>query len=297
MTFGDRKRSNCLMDFSFENDHEALSIARDITSALRSVSEEDLFEPPRYQVWGDTAVVERPETSKKAGKARALFNELATKLVSDIDVVDISEDVAMHEELQRIATISQIRLPIMNLGGRGIPCLFAEQITRQILGKDENYLDDVDAKLVKAAEHYLGPDSIHVEAREKVNELFFDGLEPYLAARISGKRWLDSQGNTKGSGGGGMLKFLKKRTPQEGQWWDVINNTAGLVLYWANEYGVRVPAVNIGGKTNPPKPFKVFLRTGSGFIGGDAKPNREIEWEESVVRVPSMNPVFATNRF
>jgi hypothetical protein len=285
------------MDFSFEDDPEALSVARDITSALRSVSDEDFFEAQRYPLWGDTAVVERPETSKKAGKARALFNKLTTKLVSDVDLVDVGEDVAAHEELQRIATISQIGLPILHIGIHEIPCLFAQEITRQILGKDENYLDDLDEKLVGSAKHWLGSQSIHVESREKVSDLFFNGIEPYLAARISGKRWLDSERKTKERGGGGMLKFFKKGIPQDGQWWDVINNTAGLVLYWANEYGVRVPAVNIGGKTNPPKPFKVFLRPGSGYIGGDAKPNREIEWEESVVRVPSMKPVFATNRF
>jgi hypothetical protein len=279
------------------NDPEAVSVARDITSALRSINEEDFFESPAYQPWGDNAVVERPETSKRAGKAQVVFNELAAKLASDVDVVDVAGDVAAYEELQRIATISQIGLPILRIGSRDIPCLLTRQVTRRILGKDENYLDNVDAKMVQAAKHYLGSSSVYVESREKVSDLFFTGLESYLAARIGGKRWLDSNRQMKGSEGGGFLRFFRKPASQDGQWWDVINKTPGLVLYWANEYGVRVPAMNIGGKTKPPDPFRVFLRTGSGYIGGDAKPNHEIEWEESVVRVPSMTPVFATNRF
>ncbi len=217
-------------------------------------------------------------------------------MVKDVDLADVAEDVDAHEELQRIATIGQISLPILYIGSNEVPCLFAKKITREVLGKDENYLEDLEAKLVGAAEHWFGRERVYLEPREKVNDLFFNGLEPYLTARITGRRWFDS-GHGKTGGGGGPFKFFKKRSPQDGQWWDVINTTAGLVLYWANEYGARVPAMNIGGKTNPPKPFKVFLRSGSGYIGADAKPNREIEWEESVVRVPSMNPVFATNRF
>jgi hypothetical protein len=289
------------MSVEFEVDPESLSAARDITSALRYVAEAGDHEPSeRYQSWaGDqTMVLDPPETEKKAGKVHAMFTELAQKVARDVDLKDIAKDVSAHEELQRIATVGQISLPVLQIGDCGgtiqIPCLFSPEATREVLGENESYLDDLEERTVRLAVKWFGRENIRVESREKVNGLFFDGLESFLATRISGSRWSNSE--RRGSGGIWQGLF-KKDAGDEGQWWNIVNRHPGLVLYWANQYGVRVPAINIGGRTKPPEPFKVFLRHGNGHIGADANPNNEIAWDESLVCVPSKTPTFATNHF
>lgn len=299
------------MNFEFEVDPESSGIARDIASALSSLTEDEYSETqPQNFGGGDTAVLGRPETSKQAGRAHALFTTLARDLAGNVPLSDVGVAVADYEELQRFAMFGQLSLPILHIEGRSgdenIPCLFSRQTLQDMLLRSNGSYIDVEQHLVRAAERWLGAERVEVTSLARTNSLFFQGLQSYLSLRISGVRWLRSEqaaGRNRRSRRarswfGGIAGATGLVGAHDGQWWKIYAKTPGLSLYWANRFGVKIPAVSVGGQTQPqPKFARVYLKCGDGHIGANFLPYDTIDYDDAILQVPSNNPQYWAQKF
>lgn len=207
-----------------------------------------------------------PENRERlAATTLARFSQPLAELSSQIPLHDVSEDIQDFGALISFATYTNRPVPALPIGSNGtrLPIIFSTKESSQ-----------------NRPFTHTGVEEISID---EARSTFFQGLSSFIAARIAGVR------AGRGSGGGpGMAK----------QRWEVSTQNPGLSIFLAGTHAVREPAVYVHGLTVKDSLLPVFLPMGTLYLGGDSKPNGEIEWDDGkMVTVPSDTPIYYAKKF
>jgi hypothetical protein len=263
-----------------ESTRQALQVTADLRKSHIESIERHI---PRVPLAGGHGWFRRYLRPEDADQISALTSPL-DQIASDIPLPDVRTDVVDFALVVSLAVQADGVIAMLRMGEKGkrVPILPRHKILPDLfrsLGRSfrEVFANVPAAQAVSIAE---------------AQEVFFQGLSTFLAARISGMPWLRRHPTSPAPLGGGA-PGVPGSSPVH-QRWTAKTQASGLAMYYAGTHAARYPPNYLGAQTTP---LTIFLPVGTLHLGADAGPGGAIVWDPSVITVPSHTPIFSTRAF